>query len=255
MNRIKLSPLATTSHVAKGGDQEQNERLVAEASAIDPLMISELAAPVTESSTFVPLHYEPSYRYPLIVWLHDQGSDMDQLAQVMAEISLRNYVAVAPRSPQGDAYRGYFWDDDPTQVQLAQDSINAAIDRAMSEFSINSSRIFIGGFGAAGTMALRAGMERPEIFRGVFSINGCLPERHCPMRSWKSCRDLEVYWAHFRESISFCESKLCEQLRVLHVAGLQVTLRQYPGDERLSSAALRDVDRWVMEMIDSSIRD
>ncbi len=255
MNRIKLSPLATTSHVVKGDDQTKSARLISETSVNEPMLIAELAAPATESSTFLPLHYEPSYRYPLIVWLHDQGSDMNQLSQVMAEISLRNYVAVAPRAPRGDAYRGYFWEDDPAQVQLAQDSINAAIDRALSDHSINPSRIFIGGFGAAGTMALRAGLERPDVFRGVFSINGCLPERHCPMRSWKGCRDLEVYWAHFRDSISFCEEKLCQQLRVLHVAGLQVTLRQYPGDERLSSSVLRDVDRWVMEMIDSAVRD
>src|SRR5207249_1092134 len=46
---------------------------------------------------FTPLHYEPNYAYPLIVWLHADGEDEQVLGRIMADVSLRNYVAVAPR--------------------------------------------------------------------------------------------------------------------------------------------------------------
>jgi hypothetical protein len=46
---------------------------------------------------FAPLHYEPNYAYPLVVWLHAEGTDEQDLSRVIPRISMRNYVAVAPR--------------------------------------------------------------------------------------------------------------------------------------------------------------
>ena len=56
------------------------------------------SGPGTNQWLFVPLHYEPNYAYPLIVWLHGAQDDERQLKRVMPFISLRNYVAVAPRA-------------------------------------------------------------------------------------------------------------------------------------------------------------
>jgi phospholipase/carboxylesterase len=38
-------------------------------------------------------------------------------------------------------------------------------------------------------------------------------------------------------------------LRLLHVAGCTVALRQYPGGDNLTSNMLSDLDRWVMELV------
>ena len=46
---------------------------------------------------FAPMHYEPGYAYPLIVWLHGTGGDQRQLQRVMPLVSMRNYVAITPR--------------------------------------------------------------------------------------------------------------------------------------------------------------
>ena len=46
---------------------------------------------------FLPLHYEHGYAYPLIVWLHGHGDDERQLRRIMPLLSMRNYLAVAPR--------------------------------------------------------------------------------------------------------------------------------------------------------------
>ena len=51
----------------------------------------------TVYTLFAPLHYEPGYSYPLIVWLHGHGNDERQLVRIMPLVSMRNYVAVAPR--------------------------------------------------------------------------------------------------------------------------------------------------------------
>ena len=46
---------------------------------------------------FAPLHYEPNYSYPLIVWLHGPHNNELELKQIMPLVSMRNYVAAAPR--------------------------------------------------------------------------------------------------------------------------------------------------------------
>ena len=46
---------------------------------------------------FVPEHYEASYAYPLLVWLHSDHSSEYELDGLMQSLSLRNYAAVAIR--------------------------------------------------------------------------------------------------------------------------------------------------------------
>ena len=54
---------------------------------------------------FAPLHYEPNYAYPLVIWLHGPGDDERQLLRVMPLVSMRNYVSVGPRAPHAMAGR------------------------------------------------------------------------------------------------------------------------------------------------------
>ena len=51
----------------------------------------------TIHASFAPQHYESGYSYPLLVWLHGPGCDERQLLRIMPQISMRNYVAIAPR--------------------------------------------------------------------------------------------------------------------------------------------------------------
>ena len=71
-------------------------------------------------SVFMPLHYEKNYAYPLIVWLHANGHNERQLAQIMQLVSMRNYVGVAPRgvaASAGTAAFGFDWPDHEAAIQ------------------------------------------------------------------------------------------------------------------------------------------
>jgi phospholipase/carboxylesterase len=104
-------------------------------------------------------------------------------------------------------------------------------------------------------MAFRLAFERPELFAGVMSVNGPLPRDQAPLRDWSKCREIPVFWAHDRNSDAFDQDQLCRQLRLLHIAGFSVTLRQYPCEDLLCSRALADANHWIMEMIASAITD
>lgn len=240
MNRIQLSPLASAKL-----PRPENPNQVAESPS--KFSISR------QHQTFLPLHFEGNYAYPLIVWLHSAGDDPQQLLRVMPSISLRNYCAVAPEGTSGSAYQGFYWDQHPHSIELAQRTIEEAIAQVSRRVRIAPQRIFLVGSGMGGSMALRVAMRTPERFAGVASLNGPLPQGCNPLGNLKHSRKLPVLWAHCRESLEFPENQLCDQLKLLHIAGFNVTVRQYPFGDELPALALKDVDRWIMEFIDSAI--
>ncbi|MFK7768916.1 MAG: alpha/beta hydrolase [Mariniblastus sp.] len=246
MNRIKISPLATASSPTSQQVTTKN-----------PLQHFDKLAKRSneECSLFVPMHYEKNYAYPLIVWLHPDGEKPDQVSRVVPQSSIRNYVGVAPQGPVGNFKAGYFWEQQPDTIDMAHDSIMAAIDYASMRFNIASHRIFIAGQGTGGTMAFRIALERPDIFAGVISINGPMPIDEKPLGQWSRCREIPVFWAHSRKSTEFAQEQLCEQLRLLHIAGFGVTLRQYPSSDCFATKTLSDMNKWIMEMIDSAVQD
>ena len=98
---------------------------------------------------FAPLHYEPGYAYPLIVWLHGRGSDERQLPRVMPLVSMRNYVAVAPRGilvpNAGEPGRESFdWLQTEEHLVQAEQRVFDSLDVAVRTYNISSRAHFPG---------------------------------------------------------------------------------------------------------------
>lgn len=203
---------------------------------------------------FAPLHYTSGYAYPLIVWLHGTGSDERQLLRIMPMVSMQNFVAVAPqgiRSPVADVSKGevFGWHQADEPFQQAEQRIFSSIELAERKFNINPRRIFVAGFDTGGTMAMRLAMSNPNRFAGVLSLCGAFPTGVKPFGNLIAARRLGVFLASGRASTIYPAEQVCNDLRLLHTAGLSVTLRQYPCGHELQPQMLADINRWVMEQI------
>lgn len=210
----------------------------------------------TVHAMFAPLHYEPGYAYPLIVWLHGPGIDERQLKRIMPLVSMRNYVAIAPRGTllcgEGPAgVESYGWSQSDDDLPKAEQRIFDCIDIARQKFHIDSRRIFIAGFDSGGTMAFRVAMNHPYRFAGLLSLGGAFPTGRAPLARLPEARQVSVFLAAGRRSAVYSEADVCTDLRLLHTAGVSITLRLYPSGHELSPQMLGDVDRWVMEQIAS----
>jgi len=211
-------------------------------------------APARESARalFAPLHYEPNYAYPLLVWLHGPGSDERQLMRIMPLVSMRNYVAVAPRGLGMTGHDGrqiFGWSQSPQHIQQAEQRILDCIDEAEEKYHVSPKRLFLAGFDCGGTMAFRVAMNHPTRFAGVLSVGGGFPSGQNPLGQWTRARRLAVFVAVGRDSLEYAPARACDDLRLFHAAGLSVTLRQYPVGHELAPQILRDVDRWIIEQI------
>lgn len=202
-------------------------------------------------ATFAPVHYEQRYAYPLLVWLHGAASSEQELRQVMPLVSMRNYVAIAPRGTwEHKQKRGrYGWRQSSDAIESAQSRIANCISIAQQRFKINAQRVFLVGRGCGGTMALRTAWNDPDQFAGVIAINGPLPTRLSPLRRVNELRRVPCLLTTSRDSRTYPADQVCQDLRLLHVAGCTVALRQYPGGDSLTSNMLSDLDRWLMELV------
>jgi phospholipase/carboxylesterase len=195
-----------------------------------------------------PQHYEPNYAYPLVVWLHAEGGDERELKRIMPLVSLRNYVSLGVRGTLA-RQRGFAWSDAPEPTVAAEARIAESMAQARQRFNIHPARVFLAGYGAGGTMALRLALRAPERFAGAASLGGAFPVGQAPLARLAAARTARLLIMHCRDSFSYPVERVCEELALFHAAGMSVTLRQYPCGDELTTQMLHDLDVWLMEQV------
>lgn len=202
-------------------------------------------------SIFAPLHYEPNYAYPLIVWLHGPGDDERQLLRVMPLISMRNYLSIGPRGPHamGNGKPGYQWTASDSDLFAAEQSVFDCLEIMQQKYHVARHRVFLGGYQCGGTTAFRIGLKYPQRFAGILSVGGSFPTTNAPLAYLDDARQLPLFIAQGRDSHLYPVEKTCEELRLFHSAGMHVTLRQYPCGDELNTQMLHDMNVWVMEQV------
>jgi phospholipase/carboxylesterase len=216
--------------------------------------VGKLVAADPESiALFCPLHYEPNYAYPLLVWLHGPEQSERQVQRIMPLVSMRNYVGVGVRGTasvvtQG-VLRGYDWSQQESHIAQAEERVLAAVDAAEQRYHISPTRIFLAGFDGGGTSALRIACAHPDRFAGAISFCGEFPQGYAPLARLHEARRLALLLATGRDSRLYPPEKVCENLRLFFAAGMSINLRQYPVGHELARQMLSDLDRWIMEQI------
>ncbi len=241
---------------------------------------------VADYVLFSPMHYEPGYAYPLLIWLHGPGNDERQLLKIMPLVSMRNYVGISPRgialpaetvsgakrfersntaipelmlrlnheqektkAKEKSLKEIYDWPQTDEGITLAEQKVFDCISIAAEKCHVARNRVFLAGFGTGGTMAFRLAMQYPNEFGGVVSLGGRFPEGNLPLRQWNAIRNLPTMLAIGKESPIYSPEDARSDLRLFHTAGLSVCVRQYDCGQELSLEMLQDVNRWVMERV------
>jgi len=195
-----------------------------------------------------PESYEPNYAYPLLIWLHSSGGSERELRQVMPLISLRNYVSASVRGPAA-CQSGFDWPQTKDTIAAAEARVADAVARAESRFHIHRERVYLAGYEAGGTMAVRLALRNPRQYAGAISLNGPFPAEHAPLARLMQLRQSRILIAHCRDSQTYTTDRVCQELALFHAAGLSVTLRQYPCEDELTTQMLSDADAWLMEQV------
>lgn len=185
----------------------------------------------------LPKDYDPTKKYPLLVFLHGSGQD-DQGLLKMAR-SGGQFIEIAPFAR--DMYNCY-------DSVNSQNDILEAIDDAALHFSVDRNKIIIGGFSMGGYGALRTCYEHPELYKGIAVFaghpdlaNDWLGAGHPDFLNDKFLADFTktpVFIYHGRKDGALPVSKAEELIAKLKSNGVSVTARiiddkahDYPDEE------------------------
>ena len=205
--------------------------------------------------TFLPTGYEPRYPYPLLVLFHGHGGSEDRIL-LAPRLSRRNYI-YQPAGPQTlaahDGRLRYGWGVAGEFDELMEDYVLQAIEQTRRNYHVHSERIFLAGICEGATLAYRLGLQFPERFGGVISLNGLLPRERRPLFRWPTIRQLRVFMGHGIANAYAPLSLARKDQRLLYTAGLEVHLQTYLTNHRLHPDMLRDINRWIMECANQSL--
>lgn len=200
--------------------------------------------------TFAPVGYEPRYAYPLIVFLHANGGNEEQILRLAPRVSRRNFVSIGLRGPVclGPNRKGaltFSWGD-ASHLPMLEDYLLSAIRETRLNYHIHSERIYLAGFAEGAALAYHMGLLFPDKVSGVIALNGHMPRENRPLLRLPEVRSLDVFIAHGIANSVVPISMPREDRRLLYSAGLDVEMHTYATNHRLHKDMLRDVNRWII---------
>ncbi|RPI83702.1 MAG: hypothetical protein EHM42_08175 [Planctomycetaceae bacterium] len=205
--------------------------------AVEPALTVDRVEPVSGDGLFVPEGYEPSYAYPLLVWLTAAPQTPAEFARRMRQVSERNYLGL---SLPVDL------DRDPADIAA---DVSAAVCRLRREVHVHSERVIVAGVGSAGTLALEVGLGSPGWFGGAVSLGGAVPQTQRPLAQFEDLHGFRVLLGQSSRANDWRSLRRFE--RLLWAAGVDVSLWQCSQPQAGSSATLlRQIDCWVMSAVE-----
>jgi phospholipase/carboxylesterase len=194
---------------------------------------------------FLPTGYEPSYRYPLLIFLHGHGSNEEQVLRLAPRLSRRNFLSIALRGlePLPGARR---WTWGSAASVLAEEYVFQALEHVQSRYAVHPQRVYLVGCREGAALAYRLGLSFPEYFAGILSLNGLLPRHDPPRWRWPAVRRLRIFLAHGIANAILPLSLARQDRQALQTAGLAVSWHTYPTTHRLHADMLRDANRWLI---------
>lgn len=204
--------------------------------------------------TFLPTGYEPNYAYPLLVLFHGHGGSEEQILRLAPRLSRRNYICIALRGPQpltapGDGHAQFSWGPDNRFDSMVEDYVLNAVEQTRRSYHVHSERIYLAGICEGANLAYRLGLQFPERFAGVISLNGALPRRGGPLLRLPEVRQLRVLIGHGIANAYIPLGTARQDYQLLYTAGLDVQMHTYPANHRLHPDMLRDINRWIMNRV------
>jgi phospholipase/carboxylesterase len=202
--------------------------------------------------TFMPTGFVSTYEYPLILFLHREGNNEQQIKKLMPHLSRRNYICTGLRGTvpmyREDGRQGFGWDSQAGLSDELEEYTLAAIADCYDRLPVHADRIFLCGVGEGAAQAYRLAFSFPNKFAGVIALNGKLP-KNGPLWRLSQTRKIPVFMGHGEENQQISHAQAKQDHKLLYTAGMDVNFNSYQTTEKLQPAMFRDMDRWIMKII------
>jgi predicted esterase len=178
---------------------------------------------------------ERADRSPLLVFLHGNGGSFQVYASWLGPAArARGVVAAFPTCGLG------LWPD-------ADEHVRATIDRVASEVAIDRRRVWLCGLSAGGWAAFEAFEKHPELYAGVISISGVVPDPDTRKYAGK-----KVLAVHGAEDPRAPWSWAKNAVGTLRGAGVDARFHSFPhGDHFILMTDREAIVKEVLDLVSS----
>jgi len=200
-------------------------------------------------SLHLPEPFEPRYHYPVVIWLHRDESNEEELHTVMPQISDQNYIGLAFRgtSDDGQSPSGHFhWEASPEKQTELIEEIRETLTEMSRYFRLDLERIYVAGFDAGATVALELLLEAPELFAGAVALGGAIPPTESYSGRFRELSSKQVLLGWGRNELHLDADDCRQQTKRLENTGVLTESRLYDCGHELIPEMLKDIDRWLM---------
>ena len=210
--------------------------------------ISRRLAAAPEPRCLTPLHYEPEYRYPLVIWADDSDTTPWPLVRALGAISLRNHAGVAPAGRRASEFSAD--PDRNSRIGVRSKRIDDAISLARRKLNLHPDRHFIVGRGQSlAALVQELTDEQMQEIAGIAWIaetdSSCRPTGI----DWTRRVDLPLLLCLAESELTDGTDTIAANLRGLHAIGFDVTTITSSERPSFVSNALANVNRWIMSFV------
>ena len=206
--------------------------------------------------TFLPTDYQPRYPYPLVVLFHGNGGSEEQVGRLAPRLSRRNFICISLRGPRSlgsrpDGRPAFAWPDDGGDDSI-DDYLVSAVEQTRRTYHVHSERVYLAGICEGADVAYRVGLGMADQIGGVIALNGQIPKpAGTPLFRLSAVRSLPVLIGHGIANMIVPYTAAERDYRLLYAAGANVRLVGYPTNHKLHPNMLRDINRWIINGLNS----
>lgn len=218
------------------------------------------AGKLLELRVKLPRKFSPAQKYPLLIGLHGNGGNPEQMLATMNDALKKEAVILAaaqgayPNFPQ---LRGqhFSWEIQTRDRELwklgdplAVENINEAVQLLTEKYPV--SEVYILGFSQGAAYAFLAGFKHPGLAAGIISIGGSFPETGKEFSilteaEIASAGKFRVFLAQGRDDRSLPIGQAVMTAEKLKKYGYEVESQEYEGGHEISPELLKNIYAWM----------
>jgi phospholipase/carboxylesterase len=201
-----------------------------------------------------PDDYSARIPCPLLIWLHGFGASMDDLASLAHAVHPPGYLHVLPNAPLGGfdgpegTVRAWFergGKERPDSVRLALAAFDTLMQELVKRFRLRPGKALLVGFSQGANLALRYGLQRPDVFAGVAALSCSLRQGEDLRANLPAERAQAIFMAHgigdFMVPVSYSRAVVA----FLKEQGFSPAYREYQMGHEITEALFADLTGWI----------
>ncbi len=218
---------------------------------VDETVVFE-AGVVSECLVRLPEGYDPEGKYPLVVFLHGYGDSPESFCRVWGLFETPGFIMSVPRAPYTAPGDGWSWfamggvDAEERADSLSVQHVFRAVNALRERYNV--SRTYLMGFSQGASMALLAGLSRPEELAALVAISGRMREDWLTGEQLEGAAGLPVLIVHGERDrvVDVSEGRTAAEL--LEESGVDVTLYEWGGGHTIDAQRIEVVQDWLADL-------